>query len=45
MSLTYTTKDQKGHYFITCTVQQWVDARLPDGAGVYKVDIQRRFIG
>lgn len=25
MGLTYTIKDQKGQYFVTCTVNQWVD--------------------
>ncbi|RYF09536.1 MAG: transposase, partial [Flavobacteriales bacterium] len=25
MSLSYTIKDQKGQYFITCTVNQWAD--------------------
>jgi len=25
MGLTYTIKNQQGQYFITCTVQQWVD--------------------
>ena len=25
MSLTYTIKDQKGRYFVTCTVNEWVD--------------------
>jgi putative transposase len=25
MGLTYTIKNQKGQYFITCTVHQWID--------------------
>lgn len=42
MGFAYVGKDQQGVHFVTLTVHQWVDARLPERAGLYQAMLRGR---